>query len=152
MRRRVGRRATIDAVMSRGTLARLARTASLHLRRQAVGYVALAVALGGSAYAGSKGGSQQVGAKDLRPVVERLGESVTVQPGDNGRAEAECKRRERALVPAGGGGFIGGDGAVVLQALGLIVKDGKAKRAFVEGFNISSNPQPLAAHVLCLRP
>ena len=152
MRRRDGRRATIDAVMSRGTLARLARTASLHLRRQAVGYVALAVALGGSAYAGSKGGSQQVGATDLRPVKQRVGEQVTVQPGDTGRSEAACKRRERALAALGGGGFIGDDGSVVLRATGMVVRNGKAKRAFLEGFNESSTPQPLTAHVLCLHP
>jgi hypothetical protein len=128
------------------------RRVTIHIRRQAVGYVALAVALGGSAYAGSKNGSQKVGATDLRPVVERVGQSVTVQPAEEGRSEASCNRRERALAPLGGGGFIGGDGAVVIRALGLVVKNGKAKRAFVAGFNDSSTPQPLTAHVLCLSP
>jgi hypothetical protein len=130
----------------------LGRRVTIHIRRQAVGYVALAVALGGSAYAGTKGGSQKVGATDLRPVVERLGQSVTVQPQESGRAEAACKRRERALVPLGGGGSIDNDGAVVLNGIGLVIKNGKAKRAFASGFNYSSSPQPISSSVLCLRP
>jgi hypothetical protein len=135
-----------------GRLSRLARSTELHVRRQAVGYVALAVALGGSAYAGSKGGSNKVGATDLRPVVERLGQQVTVPPGESRRAEVSCKRRERVIAPLAVGGAVQGDGALTFDALGIIVQNGKAKRAFVAGFNSSSTLQELEPRVLCLRP
>jgi hypothetical protein len=67
----------------RERIKRAGRTAGLHLRRQAIGYVALAVALTGSAYAGQKGGSGKVGARDLRPVIVREGQTITVPPGQS---------------------------------------------------------------------
>ena len=133
-------------------LSELSHRVAIHLRRQAVGYVALAVALGGSAYAGTKGGSGKVGATDLRPVIERFGPPVTVPPGESRRGEAACKRRERALAPLAVGRAVDGEGALTFDALGIITRNGKAKRAFVAGFNSSSTPLELNPSVLCLRP
>ena len=82
----------------RERIKRAGRTAGLHLRRQAIGYVALAVALTGSAYAGQKGGSGKVGARDLRPVIVREAPSQTVEPGLFGDAEATCEPGERARL------------------------------------------------------
>src|ERR687897_244219 len=109
-------------------IGRATRRVGFHIRRQAVGYVALAVALGGSAYAGGKGSSGKVGATDLRPVVVRFGDPITVPPGESGRGEAACKRRERALTPLGAGRAVQGGGALTFDALGIITKNGKAKR------------------------
>jgi hypothetical protein len=121
----------------------------LHVRRQAVGYVALVVALGGSAYAGTKANSVKVGGKDLRPFVERLGTQVTIHPGDSGQSTAECKRRERALAPLGAGSAQGDRGAVVnsFSALGLPKRQG----FLLTVLNPTSQPQTYQARVLCLR-
>jgi hypothetical protein len=131
---------------------RARRGAGLHLRRQAIAYVALAVALGGSAYAAGGGRSGKVGGKDLKPMVARLGQPVSVQPGESTQATAECRRGERALAPLGFGES-GGDGATVLSAIGVIVhKKGKSKSAFISGFNTSTSPKEINASVLCLKP
>jgi hypothetical protein len=150
MRRRPLFREKIAGPMAM-SFGRFGQRVAIHIRRQAVGYLALAVALGGSAYAG-RAGSNKVGATDLRPVVERLGEQVIVPPGESRRAEVSCKRRERALAPLAIGGAVQGDGALTFDALGIIVQNGKAKRAFVAGFNSSSTQQVLEPRILCLRP
>src|ERR687892_2867344 len=89
----------------RERIKRAGRTAGLHLRRQAIGYVALAVALTGSAYAGQKAGSGKVGARDLRPVIVREGQTISVPPGQSsGGIEATCQPGERAVAPEVVGG------------------------------------------------
>ncbi|MGH2590136.1 MAG: hypothetical protein ACRDGW_04990, partial [Actinomycetota bacterium] len=93
-------------------LRRAGHGAGLHLRRQAVGYAALVVALGGSAYAGTNVGSK-VGGKDLRPFIERDGAQVTIQPGASAQSSAECKRGERAVAPLGFGSSQGASGPVL---------------------------------------
>jgi hypothetical protein len=125
------------------------RSFGLHVRRQAVGYAALAVALGGSAYAGTKANSGKVGGKDLRPFVERLGTQITIQPGDSGQPTAECKRGERALAPLGAGSAQDDRGAVVnsLSALGLPKRQG----FLLTVLNPTSQSQTYQARVLCLR-
>src|ERR687891_741925 len=114
----------------RERIKRAGRGAGLHLRRQAIGYVALAVALTGSAYAGSKAGSGKVGASDLRPVIVREGESVTAPPGQStGGIEATCQPGERAVAP-GITSATGGGGGTVLKSIGGTgepVKEGSAR-------------------------
>jgi hypothetical protein len=121
------------------------------MRRQLIGYVALVVALTGTAYAGSKNSSGKVGARDLRPVVVRDLEPLTIQPGQPTDAVARCRRGERALAPSAGGS-LQGDDAALLQRISPIVANGKAKGFVISGFNPSSTPQTLDAGVLCLRP
>ena len=129
---------------------RLAAAGGLHLRKQAVGYVALAVALGGSAYAGSRSDSGKVGARDLRPVVVRDVEPMGMQPWRPADVVVRCKRGEQALAPSAGGS-LQGDGAGLLQRISPIVVNGKAKGFVISGFNPSDTPQTLDAGVLCLR-
>ena len=124
----------------------LAAAGGLHLRKQAVGYVALAVALGGSAYAGSRSDAGKVGARDLRPVVIRDIEPTTIQPDRPADVVASCRRGERALAPRAGG-----SGSSALQRISPIVVNGKAKGFVISGFNPSDTPQTLDAGVLCLR-
>ena len=138
---------------------RAGRGAGLHLRRQAIGYVALAVALTGSAYAGSKAGSGKVGARDLRPVIVREGQSVTEEPGlSTGGIEATCKPGERAVAPS----VLAATGqdarGIVLSGIGVTgepVKEGSARirpTGFVYfGRNTSSEPLSFTAEVACLR-
>ena len=59
---------------------RAGHSLGLHVRRQAIAYLALAVALGGSAYAGTKASSSKVGGKDLRPFVLRDGNLIRSNP------------------------------------------------------------------------
>src|ERR687898_9697 len=119
----------------------------LHIRRQAVGYAALVVALGGSAYAGTNARSDKVGGKDLRPFVQRDGSAVTIQAGDAGESTAECKRGERALAPLGDGSRQGADGALVhsFSAVGSPKRPG----FLLTVFNQSPQPQTYQARVLC---
>jgi hypothetical protein len=141
----------------------IGRTVGLHLRRQAIGYVALAVALTGSAYAGSKAGSGKVGARDLRPVIVREAPSQTVEPGLFGDAEATCERGERAVAPtvAGAAGPEPGPAAagIVINAItarGEPVKEGSARIRptgySYSGLNTSSESLPFFPGVVCLRP
>jgi hypothetical protein len=133
----------------RQQLTRAGRGLGLHARRHAVGYLALAVALGGSAYAGTKAGSSKVGGKELRPFVERLGSEVTIQPGRSGQSTAECKRGERAMAPLGGGSAQDANGAVVnsFTARGLP----KLQGFLFTVLNPTSQSQTYQARVLCLR-
>jgi hypothetical protein len=133
----------------RQRISQAGRSFGRHVRRQAVGYVALAVALGGSAYAGTKANSAKVGGKDLRPFVERDGTAVTIQAGEAGESTAECKRGERALAPLGVGSRQGADGAVLhtLSALGLPKRQG----FLLTVLNPTSQQQTYQARVLCLR-
>ena len=143
----------------RERIKRAGRGAGLHLRRQAIGYVALAVALTGSAYAGSKAGSGKVGARDLRPVIVREGESITASPGLNASVEASCEPGERAIAPDVSS-FVAQDGrGVALHHIGMTgepVKEGSARirpTGFLYfGRNTSSEPQPFFPGVACLRP
>ena len=143
----------------RERIKRAGRTVGLHLRRQAIGYVALAVALTGSAYAGQKAGSGKVGARDLRPVIVREGESITAPPGLDTSVEASCKPGERAVAPDVSS-FVAQDGrGVALSQIGMRgepVKEGSARirpTGFVYfGNNLSSEPLQFTAHVACLRP
>jgi hypothetical protein len=131
---------------------RVAGGLGLHLRRQAVGYVALAVALGGSAYAGSKAGSGKVGGRDLKPFVTRSGSQVTVPAGAEGTSIASCKDGERAIAPGVAGGT---SGAAVngFLAQGRTGRKGFRPTGFVVGaINDASAPRVLQADVLCLRP
>jgi hypothetical protein len=138
---------------------RIGRTVGVHVRRQAIGYVALAVALTGSAYAGQKAGSGKVGARDLRPVIVREGESITASPGLNASVEASCEPGERAIAPDVSS-FVAQDGrGVALHHIGMTgepVKEGSARirpTGFVYfGNNLSSEPLQFTAHVACLRP
>jgi hypothetical protein len=133
----------------RQRISQVGRSFGLHVRRQAVGYAALVVALGGSAYAGTKGNSSKIGGKDLRPFVERLGTQATIQGGDSGQSTAECKRGERALAPLGAGSAQNGNGAVVnsFAALGLPKRQGFVLTVL----NPTTQPQAYQARVLCLR-
>jgi hypothetical protein len=139
---------------------RAGRTAGLHFRRQAIGYVALAVALTGSAYAGSKSGSSKVGARDLRPVIVREGQSVSAQPGlSTGGIEATCEPGERAVAPSVVGAVAGDGRRIALSSIGVTgdpVKEGSARirpTGFVySGHNASSEPLSFTAEVACLRP
>jgi hypothetical protein len=133
----------------RRRMSQVGRSLGVHVRRQAVGYVALAVALGGGAYAGTKASSGKVGGKDLRPFVERLGTQVTIQAGDSGQSTAQCKRGERALAPLGAGSAQDARGAVMnsLSALGLPKRQGFVLTVL----NPTSQPQTYQARVLCLR-
>jgi hypothetical protein len=128
---------------------RAGRLLGLHVRRQAVGYMALVVALGGTAYAGTKANSGKVGGKDLRPFVERDGEAITIQAMSSGQSTAECKRGERAVAPLGFGSGQGAEGPV----LESILSAGLPKRnGFVLGVqNSTSQTQTYQARVLCLR-
>jgi hypothetical protein len=131
------------------TIKRAGSGLGLHMRRQAIAYVALAVALGGSAYAGNKASSSEVGGKDLRPFVQRDGNLVTIQPGRSGTSTAECKRGERALTPLSSGSGQGGNGAVMNSVSSLGV--GKRQGFFLTALNSTSQPQTFQARVLCLR-
>jgi hypothetical protein len=139
---------------------RAGRTAGLHFRRQAIGYVALAVALTGSAYAGSKSGSSKVGARDLRPVIVREGQSVTTEPGiGTGGIAATCEPGERAVAPDVTSATAQDGRGVALSGIrvtGAPVKEGSARMrptGFVySGHNTSSEPLPFTAGVVCLRP
>jgi hypothetical protein len=122
---------------------------SQHVRRQAIAYLALAVALGGSAYAGTKASSSKVGGKDLRPFVLRDGNLITIQPDQPGTSTAECKRGERAMAPLGAGSLQGGRGAVMNDIASLGV--GKRQGFFLTALNDTSQPQTFQARVLCLR-
>jgi hypothetical protein len=128
---------------------RAGRNLGLHVRRQAVGYLALAVALGGSAYAGTKASSSKVGGKDLRPFVQRDGDVVSVLPDRSATSTAECKRGERALVPLGAGSSEGGAGALMHDVSSLGV--GKRQGFFITVLNSTAQPQTYQARVLCLR-
>jgi hypothetical protein len=125
------------------------RSFSRHVRRQAVGYVALAVALGGSAYAGTNASSDKVGGKDLRPFVLRDGHEVSILPQRAGTSTAECKRGERALAPLGAGSLQDGNGAVLNSVSSLGV--GKRQGFFLTALNSTSQSQTYQARVLCLR-
>ena len=130
---------------------RIAAGIGIHVRRQAVGYLALAVALGGSAYAGGKAGSDKVGGRDLKPFVTRGGNLVTVPPGDEGDSFASCERGERAIAPGAAGGTTG---AAIngFTAQGRTGKKGFRPTGFRVGTtNNTSAPQTLQADVLCLR-
>jgi hypothetical protein len=130
----------------------LAGGVGLHLRRQAVGYVALAVALGGSAYAGSQAGSGKVGGHDLKPFEIRFGDLITVGPGQAATSVATCKRGERAIAPGVSGGTTGAD-LSGLQAQGREGRKGFRPTGFRVGTtNAASEPRTLQAEVLCLRP
>jgi hypothetical protein len=138
---------------------RAGRTAGLHFRRQAIGYVALAVALTGSAYAGSKSGSSKVGARDLRPVIVREGQSVTTEPGLGAGVEANCERGERAVAPDVGSAAAADGRSIALSGIevtGEPVREGSARlrpTGFVYfGHNTSAQPLPFTAGVVCLRP
>ena len=130
-------------------IGRAARGFGFHIRRQAIGYVALAVALGGTAYAGGKASSGKVGSEDLRPFVLRDGNALTIAPGDPATSTAQCKRGERALAPIGDGSFQGGNGTVLnsISSLGV----GKRQGFVVSGLNPTSQPQTLQARVVCLK-
>jgi hypothetical protein len=131
---------------------RMRRNVGLHVRRQAVAYVALAVALGGSAYAGGKAGSDRVGGRDLKPFVTRGGNLVTVPPGEEADSFARCKRGERAIAPGVAGGTAG---AAVngFTAQGRTSKKGFRPTGFRIGTtNRTDEPQTLQADVLCLKP
>ena len=138
---------------------RAGRGAGLHLRRQAIGYVALAVALTGSAYAGSKAGSGKVGARDLRPVIVREGQSITAPPGLSWTAEATCQPGERAVAPSVAGATAQDGRTTVLDGIkvtGDPVKEDSARIRptgfFYAGGNPSSEPLPITVEVVCLRP
>jgi len=130
-------------------IGRAARGIGFHMRRQAVGYVALVVALGGTAYAGGKASSGKVGAKDLKPFVLRDGGAITISPNDAAQSTARCKRSERALAPIGDGSFQDGTGTALnsISALGV----GKHQGFVVSAFNTSPQPQSLQARVVCLK-
>src|SRR5665809_93764 len=102
---------------------RIAAGIGIHVRRQAVGYLALAVALGGSAYAGGKAGSGKVGGQDLKAFEIRFGDLVTFPPGTEGTSLASCKRGERAIAPGASGGTTGA-AVNAFQAHGRKVKKG----------------------------
>jgi hypothetical protein len=133
----------------RETIKRAGSGVGLHVRRQAIAYVALAVALGGTAYAGTKASSSKVGGKDLRPFVLRDGNLVTIDPDGSATSTAECKRGERALAPVGGGSSQNGTGAVINNIASLGV--GKRQGFFLTGLNSTSQPHTFQARVLCLR-
>jgi DNA transposition AAA+ family ATPase len=130
-------------------IGRATRRVGFHIRRQAVGYVALAVALGGTAYAGGKASSGKVGAKDLKQFVLRDGNAVIISPNDAAQSTARCKRRERALAPIGDGSFQDGTGTALnsISALGV----GNHQGFVVSAFNTSPQPQSLQSRVLCLK-
>jgi hypothetical protein len=130
-------------------IGRAARGFGFHIRRQAVGYVALAVALGGTAYAGGNASSGKVGAKDLKPFVLRDGNTIAISPHGVGQSTAQCKRGERALAPIGDGSFDGGNGTQLnsISSLGV----GKRQGFVVGALNSSPQPQPLRARVVCLK-
>jgi hypothetical protein len=143
----------------RKRIKRAGRSAALHLRRQAIGYVALAVALTGSAYAGSKAGSGKVGARDLRPVIVRDGDSVNTPPGLGWSAEATCQPGERAVAPSVTSATAQDGRGTVLKGFGVTgepVKEGSARIRptgfFYFGANDSSEQLPITAEVACLRP
>jgi hypothetical protein len=133
----------------RQRISQAGRSFGLHVRRQAVGYAALVVALGGSAYAGTKANSGKVGGKDLRPFVLRDGNEVSILPQRAGTSTAECKRGERALAPLGAGSLQDGNGAVLNSVSSLGV--GKRQGFFLTALNSASQPQTYQARVLCLR-
>jgi hypothetical protein len=131
---------------------RAAKGVGVHLRRQAVGYVALAVALGGSAYAGSKGDSVKVGGKDLKPFEIRFGDRVTLAPGSEGVSLASCRGGERAIAPGISGGTTGA-AVNALQAEGRSGRKGFRPTGFrVGAANDTLAPKEIRAEVLCLRP
>ena len=130
-------------------IGRAVRRISVHMRRQAVGYVALAVALGGTAYAGGKASSDKVGSNDLRPFVLRDGNAITIPPDDAAQSTAQCKRGERALAPIGDGRSEDGRGTALssISSLGA----GKRQGFVISALNSSPQPQPLQARVVCLK-
>jgi hypothetical protein len=133
----------------RQRISQVGRSFGLHVRRQAVGYAALVVALGGSAYAGTKANSGKVGGKDLRPFVLRDGNEVSIVPQRAGTSTAECRRGERAITPLWSGSSQNADGAVVhsVSSLGT----GKRQGFFLTALNPTSQSQTYQARVLCLR-
>jgi hypothetical protein len=133
----------------RARISQAGHSLGVHVRRQAVGYLALAVALGGSAYAGTKVISGKVGGKDLRPFVVRDGNEVSILPQRAGTSTAECNRGERALAPLGAGSLQDGNGAVLNSVSSLGV--GKRQGFFLTALNSTSQPQTYQARVLCLR-
>jgi len=130
---------------------RIRHSIGVHVRRQAVGYVALLVALGGTAYAGGKANSSKVGGQDLRPFEIRFGDRVTVPVGDEGASLASCERGERAIAP----GVAGGTAAAAVNGItahGQTGKKGFRPTGFrVSATNEASAPREIRAEVLCLR-
>lgn len=133
----------------RDAIKQAGRAAGLHVRRQVIGYVALAVALGGTAYAGSKGGSDNIGGRDLRPVVDRRGDTLDLPPGNQAQVRATCKRGEVALEALNAHGGIGV--ATIVEKQPLIAKKGRLKgfELFVD--NRSAELAVFTPEVACLR-
>lgn len=132
-------------------LKRAGRGVGHHVRRQAVGYLALAVALSGTAYAGGKAGSGKVGARDLKPMVIRDGQSVTVHPGRSANATAQCRRGEQALAVLGGSDIDADRSASVTRALAAVRKKGRSRWVALSGYNPHDVPIGFHASVLCLK-
>ena len=116
----------------RQRISQAGRSFGLHVRRQAVGYAALVVALGGSATRVLRRTPARSGGKDLRPFVLRDGIEVTSWPQRAGTSTAECKRGERALAPLGAGSLQDGNGAVLNSVSSLGV--GKRQGFFLTAF------------------
>jgi hypothetical protein len=136
----------------RETIKRAGSGFGLHVRRQAIAYVALAVALGGSAYAGNQAGSDKVGGRDLKPVKVRPGDPVTIAPGDETTVQVTCKRGEVALEAGGNSGSGGEFGRAVLGGTGAL--GGKRVTGFALTV-VNTSPttqQTFRPEVACLRP
>lgn len=112
-----------------------------HLHHNVVGYLALVVALSGTAYAAS-----EVGGRDLGPIVQRQNE-IVLQPGQTDSVIRKCRRGERAL----GLDAITSPGT---RAVGwsLLYRDRKRTvGGILTGENTGSTPARFGIGVACLK-
>lgn len=112
-----------------------------HLRGNVVGYLALMVALGGTAYA-----ANEIGGNDLGPIVQRQRE-IVLQPGQLDSVIKNCRPGERALA-------VDAITSPGTRATGwsLIYKDrSRTVGGILTGENTGAAPAALGIGVACLK-
>ncbi len=114
-----------------------------HVRRQAVGYLALVVALSGTAYAANK-----VTGRDIGPVKQRDSGVVMVQPNSSVQRSASCKKGEVALGFGAGTVPSGGGGGTPARIAGLNMT---RREVLATIFNDTDDPQNFVVNVSCLK-
>lgn len=128
-----------------------------------VAYLAMFAALGGSAYAVSKVGTNDlkrgavtspkienktIRAEDVKPLVVReRGRGVPAGATGGATVVSRCKRNEKFV--AGGGGWIG-DGNVTSALASRQKRGGPATGYEVRGTNPDGSPDTLVAQAICL--
>jgi hypothetical protein len=117
----------------------------LHVRRQAVGYLALLIALSGTAYAATT-----VGSKDLAPIKLRA-RGLNIDAGKAAIVSKKCKQGERALSVGTFWGEQQGGASTTGELLQAEASLTSPDRGTATGRNRSTVRQQFAVQVACLK-